>query len=329
MGSWAIVAIPEKSDNVWDISSEKVPHMTILFLGEQSDPAVGQKVFEFLQHAVETILPDRKLWGEVQSRGTLGPDNADVIFFSKKYMVDAFALRNALLKDNLIRDLYNSTNQYPGWTPHVTLGYPTSPARKDPQGNSSLYTVQFDKIALWTGDFEGPEVELDNGGMDTPEEVSMADQTDAFFEHHGVKGMKWGVRRSQEQLSRAVTKTKSAYKGRQDQIKADKAREVSTEAATKRNNLRVARNAGTDRLSNKEMQDVITRMNLEQQYNQLTKGRNVKPSKRILRIITGSSKELATGVATMDPATIGKAVVGAAVKESNVNYAQQGGKKKK
>lgn len=34
MANWAIVAIPEERDPVWKYSSEKVPHMTLLFLGE-------------------------------------------------------------------------------------------------------------------------------------------------------------------------------------------------------------------------------------------------------------------------------------------------------
>lgn len=82
--------------------------------------------------------------------------------------------------------------------------------------------------------------------MDTLEDV---------LEHYGIRGMKWGVRRSRAQI---------------DADSADK-------AVTRALNEQVKKNRGsTDSLSNTELQQVITRMNLEQQYSNLTAKEGVK-----------------------------------------------------
>lgn len=69
---------------------------------------------------------------------------------------------------------------------------------------------------------------------------------DNFLEHFGVKGMRWGVRRN-----RAQTPSSSD----------------ATNAARVHNKIR--QTGGTHSLSNKELQDFITRANLEQQYSRL------------------------------------------------------------
>lgn len=65
---------------------------------------------------------------------------------------------------------------------------------------------------------------------------------------YGVKGQKWGVRRSREE--RAAAKTPDA-----------KAADAAKDKAKK---------LGTSSLSNKELQALTTRMNLEQQYSRLS-----------------------------------------------------------
>lgn len=69
-----------------------------------------------------------------------------------------------------------------------------------------------------------------------------------FLEHYGVKGMKWGQVRTRAQI---------------DSDSADV-------AAVKEAKTKIKSNRTTDVLSNKELQNVVTRMNLEQQYNRLT-----------------------------------------------------------
>jgi hypothetical protein len=69
-----------------------------------------------------------------------------------------------------------------------------------------------------------------------------------ILEHHGIKGMHWGVRRTRAQIDSASEdfKTTSAHRSK------------------------VKEAGGTHALSNQELQTVITRLNLEQQYNRLT-----------------------------------------------------------
>lgn len=77
---------------------------------------------------------------------------------------------------------------------------------------------------------------------------------DEFLEHYGVKGMRWGKRNN--------SKSKSA---------SDSIDELADneDAINAKSNLHVARTQGTTKLSNKELQEVVTRMNLEQQYAKL------------------------------------------------------------
>lgn len=164
MTSWAIVAIPEDGESVWKTSSEKVPHLTLLFLGEQSDPQKAIHIAEYLNHAANTSI--NKFGLNVRNRGVLGDEQADVLFFENAKFQDNMKrvqdFRANLLADSVIYEAYSSVEQFPGWTPHLTLGYPGRPAKKG-EGIDSLppYAVYFDKIALWVDDFDGPTFELD------------------------------------------------------------------------------------------------------------------------------------------------------------------------
>lgn len=160
MSEWAIVAIPEDSSEVWKLSSEKVPHLTLLYFGEQDDPEKALHISTYLQHAVNTSLNKFSLG--VRNRGVLGDESADVLFFKVdgeiKHLVD---FRSFLLGDSVIKDAYNSTKQYDGWTPHLTLGYPSKPAKTVPnQTMNNIYNVYFDKVALWVNNYEGPTFDL-------------------------------------------------------------------------------------------------------------------------------------------------------------------------
>lgn len=76
-----------------------------------------------------------------------------------------------------------------------------------------------------------------------------------FLAHYGVKGMRWGRRKGNSKGSNASTSTKSGP----DSEDAAAAKKVKAKASAK----------GVDSLSNKEMQTLVTRMNLEQQYSKL------------------------------------------------------------
>ena len=91
--------------------------------------------------------------------------------------------------------------------------------------------------------------------METLEEV---------LAHHGIRGMKWGVRKrrgSDGKVSGGSTSTPPHVS--EDAMLARTAHET------------VKKHGSTDPLSNKDLQHLVNRINLEQQYNKLT----TQPSK--------------------------------------------------
>lgn len=83
------------------------------------------------------------------------------------------------------------------------------------------------------------------------------DAISSFLEHHDVKGMRWGVRRSQSQLDRAAGR-KAEKKEAKEKKRAE--RQTRTNTSTRK---------GTDSLSDSELKAVVNRMNLEKQYASL------------------------------------------------------------
>lgn len=92
---------------------------------------------------------------------------------------------------------------------------------------------------------------------------------DDDVDHHGIKGQRWGVRRTKEQREAART---------EDAKSADAAK-------TK------AKKLGVDSLSNKELQALTTRMNLEQQYSRLSTAGKTKSAGQ--KFIEGQLKQVA------------------------------------
>jgi len=171
MAGVAIVAIPSQDDYVWKISSEKVPHMTMLFLGELTDPEVLTRIEQYVEHVASTSMHPFGM--SVDYRGELGPDNADVLFFENDYGKMVKNARSYMLDNADILQAYNSTEQYPEWTPHLTLGYPTAPAKPDDRDYPGIHWVNFDRIALWVDNYDGPEFRLKHD--DHAMEVSMSE----------------------------------------------------------------------------------------------------------------------------------------------------------
>ena len=191
-----IVAIPKEEDDVWKYSSEKVPHMTLLYLGD--GPLTDEEnVIQYVQHVASTSL--REFGMTKDRRGPLGPDRADVLFFEKGWRnKDLLTIRSYLLKNEAIAQAYLSSKQFPEWTPHLTMGYPTAPAKTLENPWDCSY-VQFDRIAIWFGDSEGPEFQLrkqfDEIDYVEPSMYQSAPENEESLAHYGKKGMKWGVRK--------------------------------------------------------------------------------------------------------------------------------------
>lgn len=258
--STVIVAIPSQDNYVWKVSSEKIPHLTLLYLGEDVEDV--DHIVEYVGHAADTMLSNFYL--DVSHRGKLGPNDADVAFFENYNIKRLREFRNYLLSDTAIAQAFFSADQYPNWTPHLTLGYPETPAHPihDEDGYPGLRVVSFDRIAVWTGDYEGIVIPLKRYDSELAEPYGGAgywsEQGERFLEHYGVKGMKWGVIRDRGAAGarQAAGKVKEAYKPSQDAIRAQQY-------------MTRAKLGGVRNLDNREMQQVINRMNLERQYKEL------------------------------------------------------------
>lgn len=193
MSKLVIVAIPSEDDYVTQVSSEEVPHLTLLYLGEAGTADNLEQIMGFVEHASNLIEP---FYMDVEHRGTLGEDNADVIFFEKGWdykMVQTY--RDQLKQNPAIKAAYNSAEQYPEWRPHLTLGYPDTPANPL-EKDRRLYSVRFDRIAVWDGDFTGMEFRLKR--QLSSREMAMADvpKTETALSHFRKLGEKWGIKRT-------------------------------------------------------------------------------------------------------------------------------------
>ena len=189
MSNLVIVAIPDENDYVWQVSSEKIPHLTLLFLGEVDQVANLEQILAFVDHATRTMLS--RFYLTVDHRGQLGEDQADVLFFRTKtgdcQSIQTF--RAALLQEPNIRLAYDTVPQFAGpWMPHLTLGYPETPAKPDTR-DFGIYDVNFNRIAVWTDDFDGPEFRLkefwEEFDSEMPSEGGEMSQTDAFMLRSG------------------------------------------------------------------------------------------------------------------------------------------------
>ncbi len=261
MSSLVVVAIPEEDDPVWKVSSEKVPHLTLLYLGDSNTVFDVDNMAQFLEHAASTSLTRFNL--DVDRRGDLGEDQADVIFFTEGWDGKTIKqFRHYLLQNQAIKTAYDATTQFEDWTPHLTLGYPESPANPLPD-DRRLYSVRFDRIALWMGDYEGPEFTLKTNSP----EVSMSDTVDDILAHYGVKGMKWGVRKASSVPGNAKVLLKT--KNGDITIRRDQIREVSSESAAAQRALSKAKTKGIKALSNDELKILNERLQLEKRFNDL------------------------------------------------------------
>lgn len=244
-----VVALPCEEDYVRKISSEPEPHLTLLYLGEQDyDVSQMEMLAGYIEHAASTLCP---FYLTVESRGTLGDKDADVLFFNNSWSKNVERFRSQLLSNDLVRIAYESAEQFPEWKPHLTLGYPATPAKKDDREYPRFTEVMFDHIALWVGDSVGPTFKLKYPDHNTEVAMSQIARGSAAVDeliHYGVKGMKWGVRKS-DSVSGGSTRSEDA-------------REFE------RNTRRIQAH-GTRSLSNRELQSVLIRMNMENQYHNM------------------------------------------------------------
>lgn len=284
-----IVAIPTVEDDVWKVSSEQVPHLTLLFLGDaMSNPNVA-KIVEKTQQEARYLEPFSLL---VDHRGFLGPDEADVLFFGPDTPWQLQEFRFTLLGNQEISMAYNAIPQRPVWTPHLTLGYPDTPAHSDDWDPMGVQYVSFDKVAVWYGDYEGSEFALTpNPKPKVSDEVAAwAQQIGNDIKHHGIKGMRWGVRRKNPSGPNPVVVNVDHNKLR---AKGGEGYPPAPDAIKKAATTQKAKASGIKSLSNDELKQAIERMNLENNFKQASTGQKNAGKKFVANLLVNTGKNQA------------------------------------
>lgn len=93
-----------------------------------------------------------------------------------------------------------------------------------------------------------------------------------FLEHHGVKGMKWGVRKAESaaRVARAKRKERKEKRTERKKARAEQRQERRETRAAKRADAKKAKNPASQ-MSDSQIKERVNRMNLEAQYNRLSK----------------------------------------------------------
>lgn len=268
MSNLVIVAIPAADDEVWNVSSERKPHLTVCFLGDAETNPNILKIGSYVKEQADRLAPFNL---RVDHRGVLGADEADVLFFAEDIPWQVIDFREGLLADVNIRSAYNSVPQHTKWSPHLTLGYPDTPAKKDTWDPKSTTYVKFDRIGVWFADFGGIEIPL----LDKSPKISTMQESDVgawsdlsdsfkeFLSHHGVKGMRWGRR------SASTPKVSVTQKGKKLKTSGGQGRKAAPDAVKVAELRQVRKKSGVSALSNDDLQAYSKRLNLEQNVKQL------------------------------------------------------------
>lgn len=117
----------------------------------------------------------------------------------------------------------------------------------------------------------------------------MSKTLDEILEHHGIKGMHWGVRRSRgsDGLVGGSSKKTSSHP-----LSDDAKRAQETHA-------RIKSAGGTHVVSNQDLQHLVNRMNLEQQFSRLSLQNGSRAGSKFAKeILTNVGKQQITKLAS-------------------------------
>lgn len=251
--SAVIVALPAPLDPSRLVGPED-KHATLLYFGETAKLSAGAKN-DMLKTAAQVANMMSTFSARVTNIQRLGSDNPPALVA----MLDPYPLqqlRNALLVNPQMNTYLANSPQFPTYQPHLTFGYPDYFGEDDMRRlAASLWRINFDRIAVW---WNGEQTEFslsadDNDVDDDSAEVAaMSASVGKVLAHYGVKGMKWGIRNASSQAE------SEGHHHSEDAKRSEAAK------------AKIKESGGTHALSNKELQDVVTRMNLEKQYSSLS-----------------------------------------------------------
>jgi len=142
-----IVAIPTATEPIHHIGDAAEPkHATVLWLGKpEENPDLDMDV---VQDAVRGVAESSSgpVTSQVDSQGPLGDEDAQVVHLAGDELP---ALRENLLAAPELREGIGAVQQFPEFTPHVTLGYGLDEQVPD---DDLPEEVIFDRLAVWDGD---------------------------------------------------------------------------------------------------------------------------------------------------------------------------------
>jgi hypothetical protein len=183
-----VVALPKDGDPVHQMGPEP-SHVTLVWLG---DPAAVDAEKTNAEVAAVADSCNGECSDLVGGRGTLGPDQADVLLLDGSHLG---GLRSALLDQPTIRSGHDAAHQHPVWLPHLTVGYPGEHA----YAADTPAEVCFDRLALWHGD-QQTEHRMGGAMTETPaDEAALTAAAAPAIPWHGVltvEGKASGDRRS-------------------------------------------------------------------------------------------------------------------------------------
>ena len=133
--------------------------------------------------------------------------------------------------------------------------------------------------------------------------METSDFVEDFFEHHGVKGMRWGHRKSTGPQSVTVIRKRKGVK-----TKGGKGHAPHPEAIRVREIGQVGRKSGITALSNEDLRTYQNRLNLEQNVKRLQYESSSPPRKFIMTVLRQTGSKSAEEASTASARKVKRAV---------------------